>query len=456
MLVIPALTAIFVFVCLRPHEVFESLRPVTFNAMAALVFFAYVLDVRLRVSRPRLDPLIKAGLCFFGFSVLSALIKAPAKLGVLLPGLLAPLTFFLFVAWGINSFRGFEIIARVLLGITLLMAAIGVHQGLQKAVCYLPSLSKGGEAGEEPDGRPCEHPEDCWENGGTPGLEYRCEKPGLFGTHSIEQRVRYRGLVQDPNELSWVIGIGLPIAFALYELRRSAARLALLIGALVLTGACTTMTQSRSGQLTFAAVLGVYMIRRFGWRGIVAGVLISSPVLLLGGRSGEAAAASTMERLEAWSEGLTMWRQNPLLGVGHGQFTEYHYITAHNSLVLTLAELGPIGFFIWTSAIYCSFKLLLQIYRGLADRPEAAVARTWAIALLASFAGSVTSMLFLSIPRHAILWLLVGLTGGLYAAVRVHDPNFELRFARRDFAAVGAIDAGFVVWLIVYLRFKGM
>ena len=64
------------------------------------------------------------------------------------------------------------------------------------------------------------------------------------------------------------------------------------------------------------------------------------PVLLLGGRSGENADQSTLERYEAWSTGLTMFRGNPVFGVGARQFAEHHYLTAHNSYVLSFAELG--------------------------------------------------------------------------------------------------------------------
>ena len=43
---------------------------------------------------------------------------------------------------------------------------------------------------------------DCHE-GGEPGAIYRCERVGLFGTVSVgEGRVRYRGVLKDPNELA--------------------------------------------------------------------------------------------------------------------------------------------------------------------------------------------------------------------------------------------------------------
>ena len=54
---------------------------------------------------------------------------------------------------------------------------------------------------------------------GIPGVEYMCEHPGFLGTHSIAGRVRYRGLLKDPNELAWAVGLGVPFAFALYELQ---------------------------------------------------------------------------------------------------------------------------------------------------------------------------------------------------------------------------------------------
>src|SRR5262245_12763321 len=148
------------------------------------------------------------------------------------------------------------------------------------------------------------------------------------------------------------------------------------------------------------AMLGVYFIRRFGWRGAIAGALGAIPLLIYGGRSGEAAEASSNLRLGCWAEALAMWRENPFIGLGGGQFTEHHFLTAHNSFMLTLAELGPIGFLIWTSAIYIAFKIVISVQRQLAGNPEAAPARTWATALFATQVGLVVSAFFLSLAYH--------------------------------------------------------
>jgi hypothetical protein len=448
MLVIPALAATIVFVCLRPHEVFEVLSPLTFNAMAALVAVSYALDARIGIPRSRPGPLLGIGLAYFAFTVLSMAVLAPDKFGILIPALSASAIILIGVSTGVTSLRGFEVVATTVLGITLFLSVIGVEQGLSHKLCY-------GRGGDETTGRACDTNQDCFDEN-DPGAEYICEHPGLMGTHSIGGRVRYRGMLKDPNELGWVVALGVPIAFALYERRASAARLALLIATLVLGGTCTTMTKSRSGQLTFGAVLGVYLIRRYRWKGIAAALLVSAPVLMLGGRSGDEASQSTMERLEAWSEGLKMLRTSPILGVGFGQFTEHHYLTAHSAFVLTLAELGPAGLVIFMSALYFAIKIVVGTYQDLADVPEAAPARTWAIALLALLAGTIVSAAFLSIPAHPLLWVIIGLTGALRSAVRSHKPDFDVRFGPKDLARVCGLAAGFAIFVAVYLRFKGM
>ena len=245
--------------------------------------------------------------------------------------------------------------------------------------------------------------------------------------------------------------MGAPLAFALYGRKRSTLRFLALVAMLVLAAVCVIKTQSRSGQLTFAAMLGVYFVRRYKWRGAIVGLIAAAPVMLLGGRSGESASASTEERLECWKQGFKMWQSDPFLGVGHAQFTEHHYLTAHSSLVLTLAELGPIGFFLFTAVVYVAFKIALRAQIEYAGSDHAAVAQTWSTAILASLTGTMVSAFFLSIPYHPIVWIDIGLAGALYAAIRNHDPNFHVRFGARDFALVLAGDIAIVSSLKVYL-----
>jgi O-antigen ligase len=180
------------------------------------------------------------------------------------------------------------------------------------------------------------------------------------------------------------------------------------------------------------------------------------PLLLLGGRSDANAQSSTDERLNCWSEAMGMWRENPIMGVGSGQFLEHHFQTAHNSFLLALAEVGPIGLLLWTSAIYFAIKVTVRVQTDLRGNEEAAVARSWATALMASMVGLVMSAIFLSLTYHPILWIFLGMIGALYAVVRKHQPDFQVTFRLPDLMLVGALDVGFISFIAVYLRLKGV
>lgn len=53
-----------------------------------------------------------------------------------------------------------------------------------------------------------------------------------------------------------------------------------------------------------------------------------------------------------------MLRMSPLWGVGYGKFMDYAPLTAHNSFILCMAEVGVIGYSCWLAALVISFLLL--------------------------------------------------------------------------------------------------
>jgi O-antigen ligase len=236
----------------------------------------------------------------------------------------------------------------------------------------------------------------------------------------------------------------------------SAARQLLLVTTVALVGVCIVYTQSRGGQLVFLAALGTYFVRRYGWRGILLGAIVAVPMLMLGGREGEEAEASSLERLECWYEGMTMWKERPFIGVGAGQFVEHHFLTAHNSYVLAAAELGTIGMWLWSMIMYLSVKIPVTALRRLSviDDPRSQPARVWAMALLASLVGLLVGIFFLSFCYHQILWIWIGLSAALYQAMKTHDPEFEIKVGWRDLLLVLAIDFALIVILFVYTRIK--
>jgi O-antigen ligase len=124
-------------------------------------------------------------------------------------------------------------------------------------------------------------------------------------------------------------------------------------------------------------------------------------------------------RKEVWKRGRMYWRQNPIKGVGAGNFgtaeglyfaslgQKTKWSQAHNSYIQALAELGTIGgvLFVWmlVSAAFTAFPLWLGKKNGRAPplyRPE----------LLASLLAYATGATFLSHayfhPMFALLALI--------------------------------------------------
>src|SRR5262249_33509164 len=194
-----------------------------------------------------------------------------------------------------------------------------------------------------------------------PGMDYLCERIGLFDVISVGRRVRWRGQLNDPNELSVYIGAVIPLMIALATMKKRHVVTGLTVIAIGLCLWAVVLTQSRGGQLVVAAVLGAYCLSRFGMKGLVLGAVIAAPVLLLGGRSTGEADASSSERLELLYHGVTAFIQHPIVGIGVDRFAESEGMTAHNAYLLAAAELGFVGFFCWSGLLWTSLKIPITV-----------------------------------------------------------------------------------------------
>jgi O-antigen ligase len=330
------------------------------------------------------------------------------------------------------------------------------HQGLSPRQCIGGEEQEGAITGKA-DGRECETSEQCRGPDAEPGLEYRCEHVGMLGTFSVEDRVRYRGDLQDPNEVALTLcagGLALLIGFALRK-KQPLAKVAI-AGGVALVLATVWLTQSRGGLVAAMLVPGVYLVRRYGVLVLIPAGAIALPLLLLGGRSGEAADLSTAMRYDAWATGLDMWHHSPLFGVGARQFSEHHFLTAHNSYVLSLAELGIVGLYLFVAIVYLCIKTLVVGIRQLALVPGTAAAQVWGMALLASMVGIAFQINTLSFLYHPVLWIFFGLVGAWYSAVRFHRPELEITLGPRDWVAIAVLVLGYsVVVLPLFLKWKG-
>jgi O-antigen ligase len=460
MFALPGIIGTILVIYLRPQEVFPILQRVPMlYVLLGLAIFGLVLDLKLRLSRPTAAPQLTLVILFILWCAVTLVINVTPDVAFsAIVDTLIPLALFLLIAHGVQTFRALQTVAATILAVALFLAYIGVDQRFSEKGCH--ALVTGSAREGIYDGRSCEDKRECALDSPEPGKEYVCEYVGKLNTSSVGLRVRYRGVLADPNELSLALGVALPFAFALFERKRNATRMALLVLSLGMIGLCTVYSQSRGGQLVFMSVLGTYFVKRYGWKGMVLGVIAAAPMLLFGGRKGEEAEGSSTERLECWFTGCMLWRASPIWGVGKGMFNEYHFLTAHNAYVLAPAELGIIGMWLWTSILYLSVKIPVAVLRRRAVAPAdgaaaamAPVARTWALALLAAMGGMCVGIFFLSFCYHYVLWIYFGLCGALFAAVKTHDPTFEVKITLRELILIAMADLALIQ--VIYLYTKG-
>jgi O-antigen ligase/polysaccharide polymerase Wzy-like membrane protein len=454
---IPGITALIIFILARPQEFIPLLQRVPFlHLFTALAVLGWVIDVRLRRLQPLPVPTLPWVIAFLLWAFVGTAIVAPEHL--IERGIELAILFVLYgtIAHGVQKFRTFQIVAGTLVSTCMFITLVCFHQGLAEKQCVGGEEAEGAIYGE-PDGRLCETNESCGGPDAEPGKEYRCEHIGMFGTYSIEERVRYRGELQDPNEVALTICAGALSLLIGFALRRRNAVNVVVCGAGVAIVIMTVMqTQSRGGLVSALLVPGVYLLRRYRLWAVIPGALMALPLLLLGGRSGEAADVSTQMRYEAWATGLDMFKQHPIFGVGARLFNEHHFLTAHNSFVLTLAELGLVGMILFVIIIYLSMKTLIIGLRQFNTVPGSAVVQVWGMALLASLSGILFQINTLSFAYHSVLWIFLGLVGAWYSAIKHHAPDFTVKFGWKDAAGVilGCLAYVFVV-LPLFLKYKG-
>lgn len=294
---------------------------------------------------------------------------------------------------------------------------------------------------------------------------------GWTGAKMIDGRITYIGFLNDPNDLALALLMTLPFtAFLAMRSKSFFARLALAgAAALILYG--IYLCNSRGSLLALGAMLFVYSVRRFGWvRSTVVAPLLGLPLLLLApSRIGEMSAdeESAAGRVEAWYEGFEMFRSRPIFGIGKGLFTDHNPLTAHNSFVLGISELGLVGYFCWLSIVVLSGLMLYRLLRapvpegGAAASVIAGVAATppvnewndWqqlAQTLMYAFVGVMVAAFFLSRTYVSILFLLFALIVATHQAMRSRWPGIEAITVRDQFKTLLKFEVGTIVglWLL--------
>lgn len=221
------------------------------------------------------------------------------------------------------------------------------------------------------------------------------------------------GLFNDPNDLGLVLVAGVSICL-FWLLRREAGTLRLLwLGPLAIFLNALLLTHSRGSLLGLLASLAVLCLLRYGMRkSMLVGACVF-PVLLavFAGRMTDFSSPGTgQSRIVLWSDGMHMFRESPLWGVGMHQFVAYARLVAHNSFIHCFAELGLLGGCLFLGAFAFALFGLIRVAKN-PDLIHDAELRNLFPYVMAIFVAFLVGIMFLSrsyvVPTYTMLGLVI-------------------------------------------------
>jgi putative inorganic carbon (HCO3(-)) transporter len=288
----------------------------------------------------------------------------------------------------------------------------------------------------------------------------------LTGVEPYEGRPYYLGIFNDPNDLGQLFVLALTFALYLLTITPRRSWRLFLWSAIVYLFYGIMLTNSRGALLAALAVIAFEGWRRYGKIAVGVAAVIALPALFAVTRLNQlnASEQSANDRIQAWYEGIQMLRSHPFFGIGIGNFTNFNALTAHNFIVLPMAELGFFGFLLWFGFIWYSVRMLWWVAYG----PHAKLGEPLRIesdseqgreilaarALMLTFIGFGISAFFLSQSYKAPLFLLCGLAVARFTvASRLlpNPPSLQL-LAYLPRLSAYTLTCMFGMWLIVKLN----
>lgn len=211
---------------------------------------------------------------------------------------------------------------------------------------------------------------------------------------------------------------------------RSAIRQCLMVGGASLLAFAVLVSGTRSAWLGVSLAVAVRLLPRANWRHIITVALVLGSVYVglnqVDGvrefvleRSFSAIETGGAGRVDLWNVGISIFKQQPFLGVGAGNFpvaftadainsaTGVVIITsglfaglgAHNIYLGTAVELGVVGFVVF-------LLLVWSIVREVSSTPESIMVRSVVI-------GYLVQGFFLDILNRKYLWFAIAVALGL-------------------------------------------
>lgn len=257
---------------------------------------------------------------------------------------------------------------------------------------------------------------------------YMFREYSLYG--GIYSNFRPSGILGDPNYTALNLLTVIPILIFLVKNVESNVEKLFIYGSLALNLAAVGLSQSRGGfialgvELLLIALVQKMKIKSMLGFMILLLLLVSVLPVNIASRfnteDNTGVKASTESRYQLVITGLFMFKENPLLGVGPGNFKAYSDTyneevsrrqIAHNSYLELAAELGVGGLFLYILIAQKTLKSLNELrQRYIAEPRLTAITTGIRIGLI----GYLIAAIFLSAEFEKIYWFLVFLTAAAY------------------------------------------
>ncbi len=151
---------------------------------------------------------------------------------------------------------------------------------------------------------------------------------------------------------------------------------------------------------------------------------------------------SAQHRVDMWIEGIEMIEQNPLFGIGKGNFAPYTgKLIAHNSAIEIMGETGGPGFFLWIGILYLAFKSIYLLHKSTDDKRYISLLN----ALTITFIGYIVSSMFVTL-EYETLYFLLALPRAL-----IQNKKIDIDFNRKDFYNIAGMMFGFYITLKAFV-----
>jgi len=280
------------------------------------------------------------------------------------------------------------------------------------------------------------------------------------GEFSVVTQLRGTGIYNDPNDLCLILVTG-----SLCAVYRSLTASGVFLGLLWLLpvgqfGYALTLTQSRGGLLGLVVAAMTWCCMRFGKRNglVLTASLLPAMLLLSGGRQtsiGLDKNDTSTGRVQIWSDGLMAMKDNPVTGIGVGEYGDVVGHVAHNSFVQAYVELGFFGGSLYAEAFVLAV-LALALGKDEATANSLVRIRAFLLSIVAGYIGGTFSISRNYVTPTYMMLGLAAVWSSLQERDQLHRSSFD-RYAIARILRHGTI--GLIgLWLltIILLRLSGL